>query len=250
MNETPFFLQVDGRVVPGVLWAPATLRPPVPLLLAGHGGGFGFGGSKRHDSIVNLAVALARNYGVATVAIDQPGCGDRCIHWRKHRRGDRGELCVLGGPCEARFDFGVAPIALCDAPEPRGDVGEAIEQFDVFWIRREHFRDGGLLGRCKRHIFGGLLTAEPDDGLIIGQVDRAGANVVVLARAEPECRAIGGCQSINCGHGRVRPREFNGTEEACGNVGLVSRVRYGESSFLSKPAKFVTQIRSGIDRMR
>src|SRR5947207_10627877 len=77
VNETPFFLQVDGRMVPGVLWAPATVRPPVPLLLAGHGGGFGFGGSKRHDSIVDLAVALARNYGVATVAIDQPGCGDR-----------------------------------------------------------------------------------------------------------------------------------------------------------------------------
>ena len=73
MNETAFVLKVDGRVVPAVLWTPTSIRPPVPLLLAGHGGGFGFGGSKRHDSIVNLAVALARNYGVATVAIDQPG---------------------------------------------------------------------------------------------------------------------------------------------------------------------------------
>ncbi len=39
--------------------------------------------------------------------------------------------------------------------------------------------------------------------------------------------AICRCQSINCGHGGVRTREFDGTEEAGGNVGLASRLRYG-----------------------
>ena len=76
-TERSFTLDVDGRVVPGVLWTPAAMTAPVPLLLAGHGGGFGFGGSKRMDSIVELAALLAGDYGVATVAIDQPGCGDR-----------------------------------------------------------------------------------------------------------------------------------------------------------------------------
>lgn len=81
-EETGFTIEVDGQVVPGVVWRPPA-RPAggggggTPLVLAGHGGGFGFGGSKRADGIVSLAAMLARDYGVATVAIDQPGCGDR-----------------------------------------------------------------------------------------------------------------------------------------------------------------------------
>ena len=39
--------------------------------------------------------------------------------------------------------------------------------------------------------------------------------------------AIGCCQSVNCGYGRIGTREFDGTEKACGNVGLPSRLRYG-----------------------
>jgi pimeloyl-ACP methyl ester carboxylesterase len=78
VTEQAFTLDVEGRTVPAVLWTPASGAPgQVPLLLAGHGGGFGFGGSKRHESIVELATLLARDFGVATVAIDQPGCGDR-----------------------------------------------------------------------------------------------------------------------------------------------------------------------------
>src|SRR3954471_7120666 len=77
LEEVDFQLDVQGRVVPGVVWKPVGATAPVPLLLAGHGGGFGFGGSKRADSVVGLADAIGRESGVATVAIDQPGCGDR-----------------------------------------------------------------------------------------------------------------------------------------------------------------------------
>jgi pimeloyl-ACP methyl ester carboxylesterase len=76
-TETEFTLGVEGRTVPAVVWTPATATTPVPLLLAGHGGGFGFGGSKRSESNVELASILAGEYGIATLAIDQPGCGDR-----------------------------------------------------------------------------------------------------------------------------------------------------------------------------
>ena len=48
----------------------------MPLVLAGHGGGFGTEGHKRVEAIVELAVELAV-HGIATLAIDQPGCGDR-----------------------------------------------------------------------------------------------------------------------------------------------------------------------------
>jgi pimeloyl-ACP methyl ester carboxylesterase len=77
IEETAFTIEAGGRVVPAVLWNPAGVAAPTPLLLAGHGGGFGFGGSKRADSVVDLALILARDHRIATVAIDQPGCGDR-----------------------------------------------------------------------------------------------------------------------------------------------------------------------------
>ena len=77
VTETSVDLEVNGRVVPGVLWRPASGAGAEPLVLAGHGGGFGTSGHKRVDSIVHLATHLAVEHGIATLAIDQPGCGDR-----------------------------------------------------------------------------------------------------------------------------------------------------------------------------
>ena len=74
--EERFDLEVDGRSVPGILWQPRDAGMQTPVVLAGHGGGFGTAGHKRVDSIVTLAAQLADN-GIATLAIDQPGCGDR-----------------------------------------------------------------------------------------------------------------------------------------------------------------------------
>ena len=75
-REDRFDLEVEGRSVPGILWRPAGAKKHTPLVLAGHGGGFGTDGHKRVEQIVRLAGALAE-CGVATAAIDQPGCGDR-----------------------------------------------------------------------------------------------------------------------------------------------------------------------------
>lgn len=76
LREDPFELQVEGRTVPGIVWRPPNAGAHTPLVLAGHGGGFGTAGHKRVDRIVRLATELGR-YGIATAAIDQPGCGDR-----------------------------------------------------------------------------------------------------------------------------------------------------------------------------
>lgn len=77
-REERFDLEVEGRIVPGIVWHPrdGAASTPAPLVLAGHGGGFGTDGHKRVDAIVELAAVLA-SHGIATLAIDQPGCGDR-----------------------------------------------------------------------------------------------------------------------------------------------------------------------------
>ncbi|MBW2424694.1 MAG: dienelactone hydrolase family protein [Deltaproteobacteria bacterium] len=76
LREERFDLEVDGRLVPGILWRPDGAAEETPIVLAGHGGGFGTAGHKRMAGIVELAARLG-GYGIATVAIDQPGCGDR-----------------------------------------------------------------------------------------------------------------------------------------------------------------------------
>lgn len=77
MQEHPITITAAGHDVPGVLWTPDGSPAGVPLVLAGHGGGFGTDGHKRVDSIVALAARLADHHHIATLAIDQPGCGDR-----------------------------------------------------------------------------------------------------------------------------------------------------------------------------
>ena len=76
LREEPFNVQVEGRTVPGILWHSPEATANTPLVLAGHGGGFGTTGHKRVEQIVALARELGE-YGIATAAIDQPGCGDR-----------------------------------------------------------------------------------------------------------------------------------------------------------------------------
>jgi dienelactone hydrolase len=70
-------IDAGGRSIPAILWRPEEPGDRTPLVLAGHGGGFGTDGHKRVDSIVALATHLATVHGIATAAIDQPGCGDR-----------------------------------------------------------------------------------------------------------------------------------------------------------------------------
>ena len=77
VTETAIDLEVDDHRVPAVLWRPDRTPETTPLVLAGHGGGFGTEGHKRVDGIVRLATHLATEHGIATLAIDQPGCGDR-----------------------------------------------------------------------------------------------------------------------------------------------------------------------------
>jgi len=69
--ERGFTLESDGRVVPGVYWTPAD-GEPTALVLLGHGGG----SDKKADYIELIAHGLC-GLGIASIAIDGPGHGDR-----------------------------------------------------------------------------------------------------------------------------------------------------------------------------
>lgn len=73
VTEQGYLLKSGPREVPGVLWTPAQVSGPRPLVLLGHGGG----GHKRQDYITSLARRIVRHLGYAATAIDGPAHGDR-----------------------------------------------------------------------------------------------------------------------------------------------------------------------------
>jgi dienelactone hydrolase len=73
VRERRFDLDRDGRRVPGVLWTPAGVTGPRPLVLLGHGAS----GNKRQDYVLSMARRLVRRRGFAAAAIDGPVHGDR-----------------------------------------------------------------------------------------------------------------------------------------------------------------------------
>jgi dienelactone hydrolase len=74
ITERRFDVNVDGRVVPGLLWTPEDGEPgPRPLVLIGHGGSL----HKRVAYVLYLARHLVSRHGYAAAAIDGPNHGDR-----------------------------------------------------------------------------------------------------------------------------------------------------------------------------
>jgi dienelactone hydrolase len=71
--DSSFTLEVDGRVVPGVLWTPEGATGPRPLVLLGHGASR----HKRVGHLVALAARLVRRHRFAAAAIDGAGHGER-----------------------------------------------------------------------------------------------------------------------------------------------------------------------------
>lgn len=71
--ERGFTVEVDDRVVPGVVWTPEGADGTRPLVLIGHGATL----HKRGDYILALGRRFVRHHGFAAVAIDGPGHGDR-----------------------------------------------------------------------------------------------------------------------------------------------------------------------------
>ncbi len=69
--ERDFVLENQGRAVPGVLWGPAGSAAN-RLVLLGHGGTV----HKKADYVRLVAMGLA-GFGIASMAIDGPGHGDR-----------------------------------------------------------------------------------------------------------------------------------------------------------------------------
>ena len=73
IHERAVQVVCNGRRVPTALWIPPGATAPVPLVLVGHGGG----GHKRAPTVVAMAEGLAREHGIATLAIDGPVNGER-----------------------------------------------------------------------------------------------------------------------------------------------------------------------------
>lgn len=74
VRQRRFDLDVDGRVVPGLLWTPADAGPgPRPLVAIGHGASH----HKRQSYVVSLARRLVRHHQMGACAIDGPVHGDR-----------------------------------------------------------------------------------------------------------------------------------------------------------------------------
>jgi dienelactone hydrolase len=74
VRERRFDVVHEGRRVPAVLWQPEQAGAgPVPLVLAGHG----LTHSKTAPYLVALGRVLVRRHGIAAVAIDGPGHGER-----------------------------------------------------------------------------------------------------------------------------------------------------------------------------
>lgn len=72
----------NGHRVPAVLWLPAEAKPPLPLVLVGHGGG----GHKKAAPVVSMAQGLIQEHGIAALAIDGPVNGDREANSEKARQ--------------------------------------------------------------------------------------------------------------------------------------------------------------------
>ena len=71
--ERRFDLEVEGDVVPGIIWSPEGVDGATPFVLIGHGGTQ----HKRVPNVLGLARRFVRHLGYSAVAIDAPGHGDR-----------------------------------------------------------------------------------------------------------------------------------------------------------------------------
>ena len=73
IRERLFSVDVNGEVVPGVVWTPGEAAASHPLVLMGHGGSQ----HKKFASLANRAHKYVREFGFAVAAIDAPGHGER-----------------------------------------------------------------------------------------------------------------------------------------------------------------------------
>lgn len=73
VSERGSELEVDGRVVPGVLWTPERAAGSFPLVFVGHGGSQ----HKRGNGHLGIVRRFVRDHGCAAASIDGPVHGDR-----------------------------------------------------------------------------------------------------------------------------------------------------------------------------
>jgi len=73
IKETRFNIEIDGVVVPGILWTPEGADGTRPLMVFGHGGRQ----HKRVSNILRMARDFVSNEHYAALAIDGYGHGDR-----------------------------------------------------------------------------------------------------------------------------------------------------------------------------
>jgi hypothetical protein len=116
--------------VPGVLWSPASVTTPAPLVLMGHPGGL----HKKTQSLVARALHLVTTRGFHVASIDAPGHGDRPrssgdTQWVDEMQRARAAGRPLG-PIVSAFNGSIAERAV---PEWRAalDALQSLPEIDV-----------------------------------------------------------------------------------------------------------------------
>jgi hypothetical protein len=104
--------------VPGVLWTPASASPstPAPLILMGQPGGFSI---QRMLPRLRARARASAEQGLAAVAIEQPGAGDRpAVPGAAQAREDLARAIAAGDqPCEEVIDRLILPLVEKAVPE-------------------------------------------------------------------------------------------------------------------------------------
>lgn len=106
--------------IPGILWTPATATPsaPVPLILLGQPGGFGL--DRMYPRLLGRARGVA-SAGIATVALEGPGTGDRApLPGADEVRAELRQALAAGEPVsDDIIDRLVLPVVEHSVPELR-----------------------------------------------------------------------------------------------------------------------------------
>jgi dienelactone hydrolase len=162
--------------VPGVLWSPAAISAPAPLVLQGHGGGL----HATTPALVARARHLVTTCGFHVAAIDAPGHGDRPrsaedAGWVEELQRARAAGQPLG-PIVSAFNGSLAERAV---PEWRATL-------DALQGQREIDRDRpvGYTGMTLATEIGLRLTAaDPRIGAAVFGAAFASAALIQAARA-------------------------------------------------------------------
>jgi len=113
--------------IPGILWTPASVSAPVPLILLGHPGGM----EKMYPRLVARAGQSLAN-GFAAATIELPGSGDRPRSAEAEQaRADLHRAIAAGEPVDEIVDRLVLPLVEQAVPELQSTIDALLALPDI-----------------------------------------------------------------------------------------------------------------------